>query len=602
MPRENISRRRVRITIDSLDISSGLLSWGVGRDAIGFEAACAVNGEIILAPTITESLDPKLNVRWNPGKPVSIQIENDAGVLVDLPFGGSLFIISSTYSSGQALFGSAPQPEQLSLEVGDKIAYAREPQPPLQIQGIAVGIDTSITALTNLYLQSKGLSLQSIGGDPVPAGTLNFAPIYPARSSPLVDWLHHRLWCQPDGSFGLWQDSQGRIRLFELDAAAPYWKTLTIKDLPGYIPVADQREQLPGKIKASSTFTLYSSRPTSSSYTALAVDSEGTVIGYDRMDWNLSISNEVTLVQKFRRRGSALQGADPEDDLIILVERAETTAFYDAQKRNDRTVSDVFLLEGNVDPEEEGSETLILAQRNTITNDFRYGVITERRSEARKARGLLNLSGTAAELVTEQITIETWDKIGADEWRYYPRTIYNADIQRASQYSGEVPGGGGPGSRPPSPDIRADLWDVEERQLTAEVVVAYQGSSPGRTLEVDYQDFPPTYSALKRVAEIEATLLLGRYHGHEIQLAISDILEEWPPAQLVKVGTNIFLLSGEVLSGGTDRVLASCTGLWLGTDDGVTGLQPGTSFPVNLLSTQAGIAIANQAGTEIRIN
>ena len=678
MNRQDLSRRSVQITVGGLDVTPAILTWSVGRDAIGFEAAATVTGSLVLSPQVGESLDPKSNPHWNPGKSVTIQIANDSDVLEPLPFGGQLRILSTTYSSGKAPLGGNPGPEQLVIELGDALAYAREPQKPSESEAIELGTATSISTVTDLYLQTKNLSLQAQAGDPTPSGTLNYAPTYSGRSASLVDWLHKRLWCQPDGNYGLWMDSSGRVRLFQVDTApTSYWQTYNLIDLPSYVPVQDQREQVPGAINATCTITLAKSLPTSSRYTALAKDTEGTVIGWDRVNWNLSISQEKTTTQKYRRRGGALEGADTEDDTVILAERTSTTRNFDVKKRNDQTVTEVFLLEGNVDPDQEGSEQIILAQKDTVTNEFTYGVVVDRQSETRKAKGLLDLDGTATELDTEQIFYQNWDKIG-NQWRYFSRIIYNADIQRANQYSGAVPSGGGPNSRPPGPEMRPDLFEITEEQLTKLVAVAYEGGetltgaidlygqaslangtytftgtgafadseallnwdgtgmqpsgilwegtgtysgtgffrgvgnwngsgtwtgtqTPGRTLDLDYEDYPVSLAALESAAQLEATLILGRYHAHEVELPLSDVLGEWAPGQVIRVGSDIYLLSGEVINGQPNKVSALATALWLGTDDGGGGgLTPGLTIQGNTLSTQGGrLDITTQSGDAI---
>lgn len=116
---------------------------------------------------------------------------------------------------------------------------------------------------------------------------------------------------------------------------------------------------------------------------------------------------------------------------------------------------------------------------------------------------------------------------------------------------------------------------------------------------MDYDDHPASVSALRRVVSLEAKLLLGRYHGYDLQFALSDVLGEWAPARMIRVGTDIYLLSGEVIRGSVDRVIVEATGLWMGTDTG-SGFQPGVQILGNTLGTQGGrLDIVSQSGTPI---
>lgn len=476
---QDLSRRQVRVVVDGLDVSPALLDWGLGREALSFDAAASVNGTIVLAGILGESLDPKINPRWNPGSVIILRIANDLGVLVDPPFGGQLRIISSTYSSGKTPIDGSLRPEQLTLEVGCDLAYSREPEKPFEMPGNSnLGVPLFVSTVVDRFLGTKNLRLSPEPGDPAPGNVINYGPTYSGRGS-LVDWCHQRIWCQPEGSYGLWQDSQGQIRFFSVSTSAAYWRVFDDQDLPGRVPISDQREQLPGKIRGNSNALSVSSRPTSSRYTSIAKDTSGTLIGYDIVSWDLSQSRERTTTKKYRRKGAALKGAEPDDGSIFLAESTTSVRNFGAYGRMDREEVSVLLPRGNIDPDSEGETSLILGQEDTTINRFGYGVVVERRQESRKARGLLGLEGSPTTLETEQIFLESWDKVGADEWRYYPRTIYNADIQRANQYTGAVPGGGGPGSRPPGADIRPDSFDTREVQWSAESSVAY---SPQTTL------------------------------------------------------------------------------------------------------------------------
>lgn len=213
----NLSARAYRLTVGGLVCTAAMVSFD-GADS-KWEPT---SGLVTFSGSVTlkkiqgmESLDDRINSRWDRGQPVLLEIANTAGVLQQPPRGASLFIVSSAFD------GSV-----LTLEVADALALLNFKEPIGDKSGICLGEETSKTNLINRLLLAAGAPALI---DQVP-GTLN----YPAPKLINSSYVQQAGQVAASSGYFLWVDNQNRVRASTLSTTAPPAFTINVTPQTAY--------------------------------------------------------------------------------------------------------------------------------------------------------------------------------------------------------------------------------------------------------------------------------------------------------------------------------------------------------------------------------
>src|SRR6056297_1280091 len=181
MPPVNVAARLLNLTVgsDAQDWSAA-----VGTLVIGYDSADE-SGFVLSTGTLTilevegnpESIDPVLNaVRWRPGQPLQLQLENDSGTLVNHPQ-GALYILSEPDFDERNRI--------LSLQIGCALAWARSAEPADDVSAVTLGTDTNYATIATRYLAAAGIAAGDIN-----LGTWLYdtaVPVAKGNNAPYVD-------------------------------------------------------------------------------------------------------------------------------------------------------------------------------------------------------------------------------------------------------------------------------------------------------------------------------------------------------------------------------------------------------------------------------
>lgn len=148
----NLSIRNYTLNIAGLDCTRALVSFdGADSKIQEGDGLVSFTGTLVLGKPIgfPESLDDRINSRWDRGNSVNFQLADDDGILKPPPRGGSLKILDSKYD---------PKTRKLTIQIGDQFALLKSKAPIGDKSGVCLGKSASLTTVINRLLAAAGCS------------------------------------------------------------------------------------------------------------------------------------------------------------------------------------------------------------------------------------------------------------------------------------------------------------------------------------------------------------------------------------------------------------------------------------------------------------
>jgi|GEM_PF-1946536 len=141
--------RPLKIIIGTIDYSDCISSYDGGDEKLGYTSGLVVfRGKMTIGRALGfDTLDDRKNKLWNRGTPVKIYISDDFQVVRPSPRGGSLFVLSSSYSFDE---------RTLTVEVGDSFALLMNREGKGDRTNICLGTATAKTDVINRLLAASG--------------------------------------------------------------------------------------------------------------------------------------------------------------------------------------------------------------------------------------------------------------------------------------------------------------------------------------------------------------------------------------------------------------------------------------------------------------
>ncbi|NCJ06687.1 hypothetical protein GS597_09240 [Synechococcales cyanobacterium C] len=573
----NLSAVDLRVIVAGVDVSEAVdrrAPLWVRRDPVQFESYPQVTGQLSLVGGIlAQSIDPRVNrALWRPGNEVDIQMATPGQSWAPLPFGGRLVIKDRDYESGLGELGDAAQPERLILFLVDSLGYAEQPESVLSVGG-QLGQQTGIGQV--LPTLTYGIGYDPQPADPTPTRDFQLEFAVQPQGESAAAYAHRLLWASPDTDdqvYGVWVDSEGRLRPFAADLApAEAWAAFAEAELVALFPVREEREQLPGRVAARGLGYWVRPIPQPPTRWSEVRDEAGRIIRRDIYQNFPAVFNFPARFVTTTYEQEKTIYKDPElSSALKFSERVTQSTFYDPGGRVERVRTTSEQPKDVIDPDVDSSLPTVAQVSETAYEFGRRGVVEKRRTLQQKAWGLIREANppedaSPLDLATEKAEVEQWQRI-TDDYYHYIRHVFHETL--GDLYRGEELESGGAGGQPPRVDRRPPSFEVEQYELLEIYDLSYAGGQPGRTRRLDFGNLVQDNYSLKRLAAVEARLINGRFEACQLQFGLSQIPAEWPPGRVVFVESEVYLLSGEVVIFERDRTICGATGLWLGSRDG----------------------------------
>lgn len=152
----SVAGRQNSTIIGGQNWSDFIVEFAPIRGALEEDGILSVTGTMTIAkhPDNPSSIDPLLNAAlWKRSQSVRLQVANDAGTLIDHPF-GYLFILKVPILSTDG--------QLLTVEVGDYLALANKREVPGDNSGVTLGTAVDFSVICQNYLESAGIPTANI--------------------------------------------------------------------------------------------------------------------------------------------------------------------------------------------------------------------------------------------------------------------------------------------------------------------------------------------------------------------------------------------------------------------------------------------------------
>ncbi|MBW4484880.1 MAG: hypothetical protein KME14_20285 [Tildeniella torsiva UHER 1998/13D] len=396
---------------DDLDVSPAFETLQLSTEVWGDRAWFAPRGTLRLAAYVdgfTESFDCRVNPsRWAPRNTVAISLW--FGSWVPLPW--PLKILR---------YPNRPYPGNrfIDLELGTDADLLNYRAPEGDPSGIEYGTSTSATFLVNAALAKAGAPALT---DSIAGLALPFSPGKNQGGS----WMTYAGQVAYAGGYVLWQQADGDVRATPLttEGLAPFAHYVVGRDEADYVPETAQ-ESPPEDVRVTGTTYSIDSVGNTSNVTVDTVDGVTVRTTVTYADRDTTSPTYTELVEQ--PANVVLPAIFPSTTSLIT--ESELTRDWDYASITSRLTSEVETIRRPVAAIFPNSlfgtpTALAIETRRTIayTYDAESTVIARQTTLERAV-----ISGVTVTTAIAQITIERWEKVGAEEYTY-SRTQVNRD-------------------------------------------------------------------------------------------------------------------------------------------------------------------------------
>ena len=543
-------RRRVFIGADQQDWSLAAGQFLTNQESLGESGLLPIDAQLEILPVLEtpESIDPAENpVRWRPGQPVLIEVQNDSGAWVTHPQ-GRLFLLEEP-----------DLPEDgggLLLSLGCRLAWHNSFEFDNDATGVEVG-----TATNSAVVAQRLLEANEIPGGAISLGSWPFDVLIPEGKGRNASFIGQAGALAYSNAWRyLWQQPSGMITASALDlaASAPLititlgendvrYRRIKVEATPpeilkvagiGVVVTEDEnpsteisevegdRTQFEegtvscpgtGVISRSTTVTSWSENDGILTYTiatALEAPRSAVAVRPGLVSGPCSLINWKTI--DVVKRFDLSQGG-----------RLIDTVTTERQRR--------FTFTARVTPRLTFATTKVTTETPTYSDDL----ITRLRVEEQQALGILDSqSADPLDLIDTRETDTRWVQKGNATWQKVesakiPRALTNSSPQASptAAIGNTTTSTSGTGSNQPP---RAEFWDrgIITQDVEYQGIATYTlpGGATGRTRKA-LRAVPFAFSdaQCQALAVAHVGLMAGRHRAALIEFEISDTLLSAPP-------------------------------------------------------------------------
>lgn len=580
-----------------LEVTRALLFFTGSDSKVDTSGIVSFTGQIELGElyrdSLGESLDDRLNSRWERGNRVIIDITNASGVLVRHPR-GALRILQSQYS---------PVTRRLTLSVGDILALNDFREEEDDKSGVVIGTNTSRNGIINRLLAAAGCS-SAFGGpaDFIPYPIPKFEGSYIQQAGQLAFAAGYFLWVnkneqircdridlKPDTvlyTYTLTKDVARYERLQGSEKPCAHVRCLSttqiIKTPKNPLTTTEEFYTTKGalfpELYPGSTATILQSRITTTITAALHTETtvaihEGpfssTVIsGSGRITGSVSTAiNIVRWKTETTKKSYDLKG------------RLSSVEFTDARPPG------YWVTEAHLGT----NKNPITGIKNIISYTYNSKDILSRidRTQYKLASTILNgfvrtnhedTAGVAFKLVLDKKIIEEWVELRENTWKYsVTEQINNITEEKVDGInlivtSSESHISNNGQTTPPATEYYQSKQDIESKQLIGEARFNVGNSPNTAPRRRDYNiPYATSNAQLTSAAHKLGGFLFGRDKGQQIDVELSDrLLSDYQPLARHDVyeggtTTQSLLLDGCSWALNQTTAKLSSDSIWIGT-------------------------------------